>query len=86
MNLVTFTLANKYVRLLSDSVFARLWICAVCREFYVGIVTQQQTGAVMFELKKNNSIDCQLCGVRIPVFRLVIPIVFSIVQVRNKFW
>jgi len=53
MNPVAFASAYKYISLLSDSVFAQLWIYyAVCREFYVGIVTQQQIGAVMFDLRK----------------------------------
>jgi len=52
MKLVAFALEYRYIRLLSDLVFAQLWIYAVCREFYVGIVTQQQIGAVMFDLRK----------------------------------
>jgi hypothetical protein len=52
MNLVAFTSAYRYIRLLSDSVFAQLLIYAVCGEFYDGIVTQQQIGAVMFDLRK----------------------------------
>jgi hypothetical protein len=51
-NMVTFTSACKYIRLLSNLVFAQLWIYAVCRELCVGFVSQQQIGAVLFDFKK----------------------------------